>query len=44
MKECDRIDCVNNYNEFKTKHNELIEKMSKDETKYPKSLGIKKIV
>lgn len=43
LKETDRTLCIDNYEEFKIKHNKLIEQMSRDEIKYPKSFGIKKI-
>ena len=42
LKEVDKSLCDKNYNEFKTKHNELIDKMKRDNINYPKSFGIKK--
>ena len=42
LKEVDKSLCDKNYEDFKIKHNELIEKMRRDNIKYPKSFGIKK--
>lgn len=44
LKETDKTICIKEYNNFKANHDKLIDKMRKDSIKYPKSLGIKKIV
>ena len=44
LRTVDKALCDLTYNEFRTKHNELIDKMRRDNIKYPKSFGIKKII
>lgn len=43
LKKTDKSLCVKEYDNFKIKHDNLIDKMRKDSIKYPKSFGIKKI-
>lgn len=44
LKEVDKSLCDLTYEDFKIKHNELIDKMERDSIKYPNSFGIKKII